>query len=487
MSLLAAAALGALAVLAFAPFAWAWSLPLVLAALLALAAPCPPRRAAALGYAFGCGLFGAGTWWVYISMHGFGGAPWPLALGLTLALTALLAAFPAAALGLTQTLVPASRRRAVLPRVLAFAGSWVLLEWTRGWFASGFPWLALGYAATPTMLSGYGPIVGVFGASLVWALLGGCLWGLARRRWWLAFPMLALVGLGGGLQAVAWTQPTTEPMRVALLQGNVGQGQKWDPAQVLPTLQRYRELNRRAGAADLIVWPEVAVPVPYERLQGYFAQLQAEHRPGQTLLIGVLRPAPAGGYYNSVLALDGGPHRFYDKVHLVPFGEYFPVPDFVRTQLALLDLPYTDMAFGTRAQPPLAVNGQAVAMSICYEDLFGDELAEAAGAATLLVNVSNDAWFGDSIAPHQHLQIAQTRALEFGKPLLRATNTGITAVIDHRGRVRAHLPQFEVGTLADAVQPRRGATPYARLGDLPAVLSSLLLAAVAFGGARRRG
>lgn len=486
MSLLTAAALGALAVLAFAPFAWAWSLPVVLAALLALAASCPPRRAAALGYAFGCGLFGAGTWWVYISMHGFGGAPWPLALALTLALTALLAAFPAAALGLTQTLVPAGRP-AVLPRVLAFAGSWVLLEWLRGWFASGFPWLALGYAATPTVLAGYAPLLGVFGASLIWTLLGGCLWGLTRRRWWPAPAALVLVGLGAGLQGVTWTQPTAEPLRVALLQGNVGQGQKWDPAQVLPTLQRYRELNRRAGAADLIVWPEVAVPVPYERLQGYFGQLQAERRPGQTLLIGVLRPAPAGGYHNSVLALDEGPHRFYDKVHLVPFGEYFPVPGFVRTQLALLDLPYTDMAFGARAQPPLAVDGQAVAVSICYEDLFGDELAAAAGAATLLVNVSNDAWFGDSIAPHQHLQIAQTRALEFAKPLLRATNTGITALVDHRGRVQARLPQFELDMLAGRVQPRRGATPYARVGDLPAVMGSLLLAVLAFGSARRRG
>lgn len=486
MTLLAAAALGALAVLAFAPFAWAWALPLVLAALLALVAGCRPRRAAALGYAFGCGLFGAGTWWVYISMHGFGGAPWPLALALTVALTALLAAFPAVALGLTQTLVPASRRRSVLPRVLAFAGSWVLLEWARSWFASGFPWLALGYAATPTVLAGYGPLVGVFGASLVWALLGGCLWGLTRGRWWLAVPALALIGLGSGLQGVAWTQPAAESMRIALLQGNVDQGQKWDPTQVLPTLQRYRDLNRRAGAADLIVWPEVALPVPYERLPAYIAQLQAERRPDQTLLIGVLRPAPAGGHHNSVLALDGGPHRFYDKVHLVPFGEYFPVPGFVRTQLALLNLPYTDMARGARAQPPLALGDQAVAVSICYEDLFGDELAEAAGAATLLVNVSNDAWFGDSIAPHQHLQIAQTRALEFGKPMLRATNTGITAIIDHRGRVRTRLPQFEADLLAGLVQPRSGMTPYARLGDLPAVLSSLLLAAVAC-GARRRG
>ena len=472
-----ALAAGAAAVAGFAP---AGLLPVLVVALAVLVhllmAAASPARAFALGFAFGLGLFGTGVSWVYVSLARFGGMPAPLAALATLGFCVFLALFPAAAAWLEARLA----RGAPLPAraALAFPAAWVLAEWLRGWVLTGFPWLSLGYAATDDALAGFAPLAGVYAVSLALAAAAGLAWcaarGHARRGALLALALLLAAGYA--LRLIEWTRPAGEPLAIALLQGNVAQEMKFSEERYEAILETYARLAEETRAR-LIVLPETAVPRFLDRVDpAYLARLAAAaERNRGDLLLGV--PTRAGrAYYNSVVSLGTSPAQAYHKVHLVPFGEFVP-PGFSWI-VRVLAIPLSDFSRGRPDQRPLAVAGERVAINICYEDAYGAEIRRMLPEATLLVNVSNVAWFGDSLAPAQHLQIARMRALEAGRWHLTAANTGITAAIAPDGSVRATMPQFTRGRVEAEVRGHAGATPWVLAGDAPAIALAALLFAV---------
>jgi apolipoprotein N-acyltransferase len=440
----------------------------------------PPRAAAWRGFLFTGGTFLAGTYWLYNSIHLVGQAPLWVAVFLMLGLVAIMGSYTALlGYAVARWGVPSGPLRWL---VLLPAG-WVLVEWFRGWFLSGFPWLALGYSQLETPLRGYAPVSGVYGTSLAAALLAGALVTLVlgRRKERLAAigVVVAVVVAGAALTRVSWTEPRGTEVSVALVQGAVPQSMKWAPGQRERTLELYAGLTAPHLGTDIIVWPEAALPALEHDLRPFLDSLRASARArGSDVILGQLRRDPdTGAYYNAMLAL-GAAEQWYDKRRLVPFGEFFPVPAQVREWLRLMNLPYSDFAAGSDDQPPLAAAGETLAPTICYEDAYASEQLHIARDSTLLVNVSNDAWFGDSTAPHQHLDISRMRALETGRPMLRATNDGVTALIAHDGTLLGKLPQFQAGVLTGAVQPRVGLTPYLRYGNWPVlaiVFASLVL------------
>ena len=478
------AACGALAVLAFAPLGAFPLLPLTLGVLfLCLRSAPTPRRGALYGWAYGSGLFLAGVSWVYVSLSTFGGMPAWLAGLATLLFCLFLALYPALAGAL------AVRLRTASPNLdaLTFAALWTLTEWLRGWLLTGFPWLAAGYAQTPpSPLSGFAPLVGAYGLSFLSALLGALIAHAALdvRRHGLRPALPALLAgaliLGGGqlLRGIAWTTPHGAPLRVALLQGNVPQDLKWRPEIFDASLRTYYQLVKD-HPAELTVLPETALPAFYERIPRAYLDALAElaRREKGDLLLGV----PTGDsqrYANSVVSLGQSPTQRYDKQHLVPFGEFVP-PGF-RWFMAQANIPMSDFTPGGVDQAPLAVAGQRVAANVCYEDAFGEEIIRAVPQAMLLVNVSNVAWFGDAMAPQQHLQIARQRALETGRTMLRATNTGMTAIVAPNGTVQGTLPPFTRAALTGEAQGYSGETPFVRWGNAPLIaLLTFLVAALA--------
>ena len=461
---------GAATVFAFAPFELHPLAFLTFALLVHLWMDAPPRRCAWLGFWFGLGLFGAGVSWVYVSLHQFGGMPAPLAGFATVAFCAFLALFPAAA-GWLQARVPAPEAARAC---LVIPAAWVLFEWLLVWIFTGFPWLAVGYSAAGWPLQGYAPLGGVYALSFLTVSVAGMLWLLVRHRPRFLFALVLVLGIGEALRHVAWTTPEGDPVNVALLQGNIEQEMKFRPERYARIQETYARLSEGTGAR-LIVFPETALPRFYHQVdRAYLARLEAAaKRNGGDLLLGVPYLGGPEAYFNSVLTLGMSPPQAYHKVHLVPFGEFIPFG--FGWVLRWLSIPLSDFSRGSPDQPPLAVAGQRVAVNVCYEDVFGDEIARRVSEATLLVNVSNVAWFGDSLAPAQHLQIARLRAIETGRMHLTATNTGITAAIGRDGRVLKRLAQFTEGRLEIPAQGYAGATPYVRLRDWPIVLFSLAI------------
>ncbi len=440
------------------------------------------RIAAAYGFWFGLGLFGAGVSWVYVSMHRFGSMPAPLAAFATLAFCAFLALFPALA-GALQARMPASPALRVVLVIPAF---WTLIEWLRGWILTGFPWLTAGYAAIDSPLAGFAPIGGVYALSLTTLMSAGLLWCVATGRGrWLAASLFVALGVAGALlKGVAWSEPVGPALSASLLQGNIPQDLKFDPARYARTLDTYARLAEQSRGR-LIVLPETAAPRFLDQVEPAFIDRleSAARRNHGDLLLGVpLRTGPAS-YFNSVVSPGVSPLQAYHKTHLVPFGEFIP-PAFGWIN-SILVFPLSDFSRGGPQQVPLAVGGERVAVNICYEDAFGAEIVRQLPAATLLVNVSNVAWFGDSLAPRQHLQIARMRTLETGRMLLAATNSGITAAIGTDSRVIAELPQFVEGKLEVAAQGYAGTTPYVRFGDWLALGACALALVIAFLLARR--
>jgi apolipoprotein N-acyltransferase len=468
---------GAATVLAFAPLELFPVALVALAVLTHLWITARSARAAAwVGFWFGLGLFGTGVSWVYVSLHRFGTMPAPLAAAATLGFCAILALYPALAGALQARF---ARTPHAVRAALVIPAAWTLAEWLRATLFTGFPWLTLGSAVLDTPLAGYSPLAGVYGASFAAAACAGLVWcvALGQARW-LAAAAFAVIGVGGAvLREVHWTTPAGAPLAVSILQGNVPQDMKFDPARYARTLDTYARLAE-ASRGRLIVLPETAVPRMLDSVDpAYLARLEAAARKhGGDLLLGVpVRTAP-GEYYNAVLSLGTAPRQLYYKSHLVPFGEF--APPGLREVVRALAIPLADFARGPARARPLEVAGQRIAVNICYEDAYGGELIRQLPEATLLVNASNVAWFGDSLAPAQHLQIARARALETGRAHLAATNTGVTAASGRDGRVLARLPAFAAGTLEASVQGYSGATPYVRWGDWPALAAcaGLLLA-----------
>ena len=477
--------LGGASVAAFAPLGFYPLLLATFAWLIHAWHDASPRRCFVLGFWFGLGLFGAGVSWVYVSMHDVGGMPAALAAFATLVFCAFLALFPATA-GWLQARIPA---RPAVRICLLIPAAWILLEWLRSWILSGFPWLSLGYAAVGWPLQGYAPLGGVFALSFLTLSAAGMVRLLATRSpramVWLS-ALVAIVGVGQALRHVEWSTARGEPLSVALLQGNIEQSLKFDPRRYARTLESYARLAEETHAR-LIVFPETAVPRFLDDVEpSYLRRLEAIALRNQgDLLLGVATRRTVDEFFNSVITLGTSPPQAYHKVHLVPLGEFAP-PGFA-WMLALVNIPMSDFSRGSVRQRPLAVAGQRIAVNICYEDAFGDEIAAQLPEATLLVNVSNVAWFGDSLAPAQHLQIAQLRAIETARLHLTATNTGITAAIERDGRVRARLPQFSEGRLELTAQGYAGATPYVLWRDWPIVLLSVgVLGAVTLVARRKR-
>ncbi|MBI2383602.1 MAG: apolipoprotein N-acyltransferase [Gammaproteobacteria bacterium] len=479
MAYLLAPAAGALATLGFAPIDL-WPLTVVaLAGLLWMARDADWRRAARLGWLFGFAHFASGIYWVYIATHEYGGAAAWLALLLMAVLFAYLALYPALFLALVARLD--LHRRAI--GWAAVPAAWVLLELVRGWFYSGFPWLSLGYIALDTPAAKLAPLAGVHGIGALAMLMAYALYrivaGGRRGRSFAAAALLAPAATALLPQAQSWTEPAGAPLRVALVQSDIRQGEKWLPQMRYEALSRHWRMTAEAWPADLVIWPEVAITQAYDAVEdSYLSDLRAEAQArAATVLVGIM-VGTDGHYYNSVVAVGESEGR-YDKRHLVPFGEYFPVPAFLRRMMNAVNLPYDDLAFGAHEQPPLLVRGQRAALGICFEDVFGAEAARAARGSAFLVNVTNDAWYNRSSAPWQHLQFSRMRALETGRWMARTANTGVSAFIDPDGGLRAQSGLFERRVVHGSVEPRRGDTPYMRWLDRPLWIGSALLLGVA--------
>ena len=472
---------GALTVLSFAPFSLFPLAVLALAAWYEALTATTPRRAFWRGWLFGLGLFGCGVFWIRISLNEFGNMDAWIAHLLAALFIAVVALYLGASAWLMRRLETADAHWVVGP-LLLLPGAVVLLEWVRSWLLTGFPWLSFGYGQIAGPLAGYAPLVGIYGVSLLVALSGGLLWGAirwpTRRARLSALGALAVIWISGaGLTTVDWTHPIGAPLRASVIQANIPQSLKWDPEARLMIAETYLDLTLAHLDADVIVWPETALPdfvhqIRAPLLDPLAARARAE---GAELVLGVPVLEPESErYFNGVLAI-GSQEALYTKRHLVPFGEYLPFKTWLGPLVELFAVPMSDFSAGDAARPLLQVGTHPVGASICYEDAFPAEVREALPEAAYLINVSNDGWFGDSLAPPQHLEIARMRALENGRALLRATNTGVSALVDHRGRVLATVPLFERGAATAEIQPRQGATPFSDLGNAPAVGVALTL------------
>jgi apolipoprotein N-acyltransferase len=462
----AALLLGAATVLGFAPFE-VFPLPVLSLGLLFLLwrGAQLPRHAALLGFAWGLGCFLAGVSWVYVSLHDVGGMAAALAAVATLLFCALLAVFPA----LAGYVFGRLRCGGCWRDAFLAAGAWTLAEWLRGWVLTGFPWLAVGYSQSPpSPLAGFAPLFGVYGVGFLAALIAA----LLATGWRSPRPVLvvvAILGAGVGLRMIAWTDPVGAPFTVALLQGNIPQSLKWVPENLPLSVQTYARLATE-HPAQVTVLPETAIPLLFDQIPREVLQTLTRHGDA---LIGTAIRTREGGYTNGAVALTPDLKvQAYAKVHLVPFGEYIP-PGF-SWFFSLVNIPMDDFIAGAPGQKPLTVDGQKMMPNICYEDLFGDEILAGLSTATVLVNLSNTAWFGDSLAQPQHLQIARMRALETGRPMLRATNTGMTAAVAPDGSVTAVLPPFTSAALTVEVRGYAGRTPFAQVGNRLAVLLAVV-------------
>jgi apolipoprotein N-acyltransferase len=477
-----------------------WLQLLSLAVLAGLVQPAgEARRAALLGWAFATTWLTATFWWLFISMHVYGGLPAPLAAVAVLTLAGLLAIYYAAACAAFAKL----RGGGLFFRAVLFASLWLLAELARTKLFTGFPWGAGGYAHVDGPLSALAPQIGVHGIGFVAALLAFTLSLLAQgriaRSWRYWAALAGAMGLlaACNMAAVPEQAPAARPrLSVALLQGNIPQDEKFEGRTGVPVALDWYGRQLQDNTASLVVAPETAIPMlPRQLPDGYFESLRERFAQGdQAALIGIPLGSFQEGYTNSVIGLSPSVEIYqYHKHHLVPFGEF--IPPLFKWFTQMMNIPLGDFNRGAVGQPSFEWQGQRLAPNICYEDLFGEELgaqfANPATAPSILVNVSNIAWFGNTVAIDQHLQISRMRAIEFERPMLRATNTGATAIIDHRGRVTHSLPRHTRGVLAGEVEGRSAITPYAhwvsRLGLWPLSLFAVAVVVVGFAFVIGRG
>jgi apolipoprotein N-acyltransferase len=436
------------------------------------------RARALCGFLFGLGMFGIGVSWVYISLHRFGDMDRMLAIVLVALFVMFLALFPAVIGYLSARLLPPRGMRATL----GIPALWVIGEWLRGRLFTGFPWLSFGYSQTGHILGSFGVYGGVYAVSFAVALIGSLLAGavLEMRRRTAAFAVAVTVVIFIGAFAgsrISWVRPTGTPIRVALVQGDVSDSLKWGPGELGHIVDRYLRLTARAVPGTRVaIWPETAIPeylsVLEPKVIPKLRRFAARHH--MDLLVGLIEDRGARAY-NAVASIRTGHRlRLYRKRHLVPFGEYLPWPHVLSPLLDYLHIPMSGLNAWHGTEAPLPADGQELGVSICYEDVFGRDVRRLLPAATVLVNVSDDGWYGHSVARYQHLQIARMRAIENGRFMLSDTNDGVTAVIDKNGRVLKRLPSFKPAVLSASVQPYSGRTPYVRFGSGPTVALSIL-------------
>jgi apolipoprotein N-acyltransferase len=467
--------LGALLPLAFAPYSL-WPLAILIPALiLALVDRAHTMRGVFyIGLAFGLGYFGFGVYWIYNSLHDFGMAPPVVAGGITGLLIIVLALFPA----LTLAFWHYSKRRFGDLSIWLLPLYWFGMEWLKGWFATGLPWLSLGYSQTGSPLAGFAPLVGVYGIGLLCMCMAVALFLLLRDKRYPLLAVLLLIPFSGWLlQQQEWTEAQQNSLKVTMVQGNIPQEVKWRYEQRQNIFNTYWRETSQHWDSDLIVWPETALPGQSEELEQSVLQplQQAAIENDSTLVTGlVVSDSENNRYYNSVAML-GSARGYYHKRHLVLFGEYYPMRWLLDLFSGLISIPYSDLTPGPADQPLMRVNGSTLGISICFEDVFSRDILLDFPEANLLINVSNDAWFGNSTAPHQHMQIAQMRALETERVMIRSTNTGVSAFIDHKGRVISQSRQFATESITETVQGRSGVTPFFYFGRIQGLIAVFII------------
>ncbi len=478
--------LGGLAVTAFAPFEFSPIILLSLGGLFALwLGENTAKQSAKTGFWFGLGLFGFGTSWLFSSIYIYADVFLPIAIFLTLAFIIYLSLFTA----LAGWLAAKFRHKPLLAVILGFPAIWVLMELLRGSVFGGYPFLLSGNSHLHTWLDGYAPVFGVWGMSLAVAMSAGILVALLKYKQWLSASfLLGFVWLGGaGLQQIQWVQPAGAKVDVALMQGNIPQEEKWLADKFIPTLKTYITQTKLNLDADVIVWPETAVPAYYSivekgALHSFIKDVQLLDK---DVLLGVIDDKNDSDEYFNALINVGNPEDRYHKQHLVPFSEYFPFDDALKFLTGLFDIPYATFSAGTEKGQVLNLGGQPAGVSICFETAFGEELANRLPQAKYMVTVSNDAWFAYTFEPAQQLQDVQMRALELGREFARATNTGHTAIIGVDGRIKQKIEPYEENVLRGKVQPYEGMTPYAQWQRLPIAFVLILIFAVLFLGLQR--
>ncbi len=479
---IAAFAAGAFLDLAFAPYRQVWVAPLGLAGLYLFVGAAPVRQAFARGFGFGAGLFAFGVPWVYLTLTRFGGMPEPLAALAWVLFVSILAAY----VGLVCAAFVRLRTGDGLDPWL-FAALWVVGEWVRGVFLTGFPWLDVGYAASLPPLMGLAPLVGVLGLSFLVTVFGAlvveALRGRPRGFWWLVL----IVAATPAFATLSFVHRTGRPMTVSLIQGDVSPYAKWNPRARHAVIARYLDLTRQSNGR-LVIWPETAIPGFSHQLRRHFIPTlkrlaQVGHR---HFLFGIIEgnaDALNGPVYNAVMSI-GRHDGFYRKRHLVPFGEYLPWPALLNPILDVLHIPMSSFTAWHGVEGPLRAAHARIGVSVCYEVAYGSLVTQGLPSATLLVNVSDDAWYGHSNEASQQFEIAQLRAAEAGREMLIATNDGITGFLGHTGRIRARLAAFRKGVLTVVAEPYTGLTPYDRYGRAPVLAMCALILVVA--GMRRR-
>ncbi|MGX5914474.1 apolipoprotein N-acyltransferase [Aliidiomarina sp. Khilg15.8] len=480
---------GLLMTFAYAPFQQGWLAPLCIAAwLLMLVRAQTQRQALATGFAFGFGWFGAGISWVFVSIDQFGGVPLVVSILLMVMLWAYLALYPMLAAWLWFRLRPYLSGTSLLALPLL----WLITEAIRGWLFTGFPWLSLGYTQTSAVMGNLAPHIGEIGVSVLvlLAAIGFALTLLRKRLQWLLVP-LACYALGVAAPYFNPMQPTGETTQVALVQGNIELDIKWDPRRQWINFDIYKELAEPYYDHDLVIWPESAITAIEPFAGSALHELDRTARDqGTAIITGILdRKGIAGDYYNSIVVLGDQPgngyqygsDNRYEKHQLLPIGEFVPFEDILRPLAPLFNLPMSSFHRGHYHQHNLQANGYQIAANICYEVAFANQIAANVDDTTqLLLTISNDSWFGDSHGPHQHLEIARMRARELGRPMLRATNSGVTEMIDERGYSIERLPQFTAAVASARVALVEGTTLFRQLGQWPAWLLALFAALVSW-------
>ena len=464
--------------MAFAPFGVSILAVVSIGYLFILCLTQPTKIIVQCYFCFGLILFVAGLYWLYISIHTVSGGPIWLAILLIVILSVFMALYYALA-GYLISISYTKFQSQSLTLLIIAPSIWVLIEWLRGWLLSGFPWFSVGYSQTNTYLSNWAPIGGIYMVSWICGICAGLValiyLGKREKGYKAAAALITIIIFSLLLGMFSWTQSTGEKFTVSLVQGGIQQERKWLPGEFSKTLDLYKSSLITSNKSDLVVWPEVAIPSIASNVESYLDDLKkvVKENQIQMLLFGILTSDKTSGEIRNSMMAIGSSDVVYHKRHLLPFGEYFPVPDLIRSWLQSMGLPNRDIQRGDTIQDMPQLSNILIAPSICYEDIFGSELLGYFPEANLLVNITNNAWFGKSFASEQHFQMSIMRAIESGRYLLRATNTGVTAIVEPNGTVE-RAQSFKYSILSGTIEPMIGNTPYTKYGNSLIVILLIL-------------